>query len=297
MLAFALAAVVPGAPALAAKDPPIAAWSTVEEKNLLAGKAAIQPTEGYIFLRSMGRFTGAFLRVPDEQDRADYGVVFENAFAKAEKSYAVRMKYWDAEVKFAHQRRLTPPPKPVEPKRETFPAGDIALRLHVQVGPMFLFSKSSDTEEVSYLNSVKPGTYIYYGPVFTWAYGVGGGTCYCMGSVRFEVKAGQITDLGNFLSVAADAASQPTPDLPPKVIPAAAATPTYGLPPSLASYPSARAEFHASGKVNNIYGITVSRMPPVPGVLAYRRDIAVDVATGQDAGLGLGAKPVVAALP
>lgn len=48
---------------------------------------------------------------------------------------------------------------------------------------------------------------------------------------------------------------------------------------AMAAGPEA-AVFTASGKFNNIYGVMVSRLPPVPGVLAYDRDRVIDAKSG-----------------
>lgn len=289
-LAFAAALSLAGlaSPARADKDPPPAPTMAIEEKNLVSGKYKIDPAQGYIFLRTDGRSNGAFVRIPDEQDLADYTAVFERSFAKAVKTYESQAAGYEKAVTFAQQRNLIVPLKPVKPERETYSVGDIGQRTLVNVGPMYAFSKNAATDEYSYLQQVKPGTYIYYGPVFVGANGVGSGVCFCMGSVRFEVKAGQITDLGDFLSVAPDQTAQVPSDMDPKLVSRlhGPGTPRYGLPASLAAYPSARAEFHASGKLNNFYGLMVSRMQPVPGVLAYQRDVAIDVVSGERVVLG-----------
>jgi hypothetical protein len=286
LLAAALGLTSTATPVFAGdKDPAIAPTTAIEAKLLASGKQRIDPAKGYIFQRWNARASVLLLRVPDEQDYADYDLLIEKGFVKAVKSYQTQSAGYDADVRYARQHGLPVPAKPVEPKRETFTIADIANRMLIGVGPTYVFEKAAGTDEVSYLQEVKPGTYIYYGPMFGGPNGYFG-TCYCMGGVRFEVKAGQITDLGNFLNVAPDYAAQVTPDIGPKVVLAKAAEPTYGLPAALASYPSARAEFHASGKLNNIFKATVSRMPPVPGVLAYDRDVAVDVATGAKSEFG-----------
>lgn len=64
----------------------------------------------------------------------------------------------------------------------------------------------------------------------------------------------------------------------------------FGVPDPLKAFPYAEADFRAYGKLDNFYGLSVGRMPPVPGVLAYDRDKVVDlkaaaapVASGPDA--------------
>jgi hypothetical protein len=277
---------------LLAPSAALAQGKPVEEKNVLAGKTPLDPASGYIFLHANGRTNGLFLRVPDDATRAEYQKDWEEAFAKAEKKYPGQLKRWENDVLVAKQTKKALPEKPLPPSRETFSIGAIELRDMVSFGPMFVFSKAED--KFSYLTAVKPGTYIYYGPLY-YAPGLApAGMCYCMGTIRFEVKPGMVTDLGNFLIAAPklappyDYSSQiwmkdneeriakgKEPSLVPQQL-------TFGLPDSLKAWPSAQAEFHASGKLNNYFGITITRMPPVPGVLDYKRDAVIDARTGAE---------------
>lgn len=271
--------------------PALAGAESVEEKNLISGKAKFDPAMGYIYQSSPGRTYGVFLREPDDATRADYQADWDEAFAKAQKKYASALKRWESDVRLAQQMSKKAPDKPIEPTRETFSIGPILMRDMFGFGPMFVFSKS-DTQ-FAYLNAVKPGTYIYYGPLLYAPGQPVGGYCYCMGTVRFEVKPGVITDLGNFLIAGSKAA--PPYDystlmfmkqneeraakgkdtwVPPEL--------KFGLPETLGKYPSARAEFQASGKLNNFFGVLVTRMPPIPGVLDYRRDTVIDARTGAE---------------
>ncbi|MFM5884732.1 MAG: hypothetical protein ACKOQ3_05290, partial [Novosphingobium sp.] len=56
----------------------------------------------------------------------------------------------------------------------------------------------------------------------------------------------------------------------------------YGVPASLKALPAVQAELHANGKLNNHFGLPIDRIPPIPGVLGYRRDTVLDLRTGQD---------------
>ena len=269
----------------------LANGKAVEEKNVLSGKASLDPEMGYIFLHADNRTNGMFLRMPDDSTRAEYLTDWEEAFAKEEKKYPDKLRRWEIDVAIARQTKSAPPEKPLPPDRETFSVGAIELRDVVSYGPQFVFSKG---ERFSYLTEVKPGTYIYYGPIFYGPGLVPAGSCYCMGSVKFEVKAGVVTDLGN--SLIASPRREPPYDVGTQVMlkmeedriakGKSSILPTqdvaYGVPESLKDWPVVQAELHASGKINNFYGINVNRMPPIPGVLAYRRDTVIDVQTGED---------------
>jgi hypothetical protein len=126
---------------------------------------------------------------------------------------------------------------------------------------------------------VEPGEYTYFGPILYLPGTPVFGVCYCMGSVKFEAKAGQITSLGDFLSLGwADRAALEQSTFERELLPDRPAKPTdWSVPQSLAKYPNVKAELRASGKRNNFLRALVGRMPPVPGVLAYNRDVPVDL--------------------
>lgn len=282
---LAAAAAITLIPALAAAD-------AVEEKHVLTGKATLDPAMGYMFLQAAGRTYGLFLREPDDATRAEYQAEWDEAFAKAQKKYVSALKSWEGRAAIARQTKQKVPDKPEEPTRETFSIGPILMRDMVSFGPMYVYTKS-DTQ-ITYLNAVKPGTYIYYGPLLYAPGQPVGGMCYCMGTVRFEVKAGVITDLGNFL-IAGPKLTPPydystqmglkqneervAKGKDPLWVPQEVA---FGVPDSLSKLPTVRAEFHASGKLNNYFGVLVTRMPPIPGVLDYRRDAVIDARTGSE---------------
>lgn len=287
---FAIAALIAATPALA--ETPELKTGPVEEKALATGKAKLDPAVGYIHVQAQSRIYGTFLRVPDDATRAAYQEDWEKAFAKAQKKYESAIKSWESAAKMAKQTKAKVPAKPVEPTRETFAIDPIELRDMVSFGPMFVFSKT-DTR-FDYLNAVKPGTYIYYGMVMAAPNMPAAGICNCMGSVKFEVKAGKVTDLGNFLYAAPK--GEPPFDYATlqaqkwaaerkakgKDVPAINSEIAFGLPESLKDWPVEKAEFQASGKINNFFLLPITRLAPVPGVLAYRRDTVVDVKTGQD---------------
>lgn len=290
--AFAAAAALSLIPAAALADE--FKPGPVEEKHVIAGKAKLDPAAGYIFVQATGRTFGTFLRVPDEQTRAEYEADWQEAFAKAQKKYVSAFKNWETALKARQTNSgVQVPPKPVEPSRETVQIGAIELRDMVSFGPMFIYNKGED--RFAYLHKVKPGTYVYYGPVSALPNMPAYGSCNCMGSVRFEVKPGTITDLGNSLA-AAPVAEPPydvqTADMLRRAQEKAAKdgesagfapmTVAYGLPDTLKAWPSIRGELSASGKMNNYFGLTITRMPPIPGVLGYRRDAVLDLRTGAE---------------
>ncbi|WP_428682498.1 hypothetical protein [Sphingopyxis sp.] len=269
--------------------PGLASAQAVEEKNLLSGKASIDAESGYLFVRGPVRQMGMILRLPDAETIADYEKDWAEAFAKVKAKYPSKLAGWYHRAGTARKEgREYRYEKPVEPTEENFSIGPIEFRGAVSFGPQFVFAKGKDVEEYSYLMELKPGRYAYYGPVWMAANGASAGACYCMGTVAFDVKRGVITDAGNFFLVG----SGLDPDFPSASGPTSGSElglyrPTglsgqygplaFGLPEILKKYPNEQADFRAYGKLDNVYGITIARMPPVPGVLAYDRDRIVDL--------------------
>ena len=265
----------------------------IEEKNMIAGKAKLDSAKGYIFVSGTERQFGTFLRVPDDDTRAAWQKDWDKAFTKAQKRYASALAQWQSDSKLAEQTKSKPRDKPEEPTRETFTIDPLDLRDAVSFGPMFVYAKG---DRVSYLNAVKPGTYIWYGPLMVVPAGASG-TCWCMGSVRFEVKPGVVTNLGDTLWTKPRFAGQQ--DITLQLAGAkfaersqtaraevAAGGTHIDLPATLKDWPTEVPVLQALDKLNNYYGAMVSRLPPVEGVLAYQRDRVIDVATGEEVANG-----------
>jgi hypothetical protein len=145
--------------------------------------------------------------------------------------------------------------------------------------------------EVTMLTAVKPGTYILAGvAAASWAMkSIGMMTAsLCMGTVKFEAKAGVVTDLGAILAAYDD---EPTaiPELAKVVTgksngitsgfgpypytvavrPAGAAT---AVPGTLGNLPRAPADYRAMRAFPNYAGAPISRLAPLPGVLDYDKE-------------------------
>lgn len=269
------------------------AAAQISERDVEKGKITLKPDLGYLFLRSPGRLAGTFIRVPDAAEIEKYRADRAAELAKQHAAYVTKLARWERNDVRNRQDRITSPPKPVEPTDENLDFPTLQSQLINSFGPTYAYSKNDDTGEFTYLTLLKPGRYIWYGPVFWDANQGHVGACLCMGSVQFDVVAGQVTDLGNFLSAAPRTQDQPTAGMgeisfanglmnSSFSLEGKATAVTYGLPASLAAWPVRTAEFHASGKMDNIFGVMISRMAPVPGVLAYRRDVVIDERTGAE---------------
>lgn len=225
----------------------------------------IDPARAYVFYRSAEKVSIRVLREVTPMQRRAWESERAGAYAKARAKYERQYASWQKED--AAWRRLpknqrvgNPAPiKPDEVNQETFgfPAPELSNFTDFTAGPQL----SKDAGGYTYLIAVDPGIYSIYGQVVVGSNGVAG-KCLCMGSVKFEAKPGRIVDLGQI----------DYPTIEP-------ATPSMPLPAKLKGLPVEPADFHAAAKVPNYFGILIDRMPAMPGVLRYERDIPVDVKT------------------
>lgn len=260
---------------------------SISESDVISGKAKPDPQSGYILIDGSRAVTGIFMRIPDAVTRAAWEQDRKLALTKALSRYAVDVSDWQATVDLNKMRgyKGVYPSKPAEPTIDTVSVTPLETRDLATFGPQFRYTKGA---HVTFLTAVKPGTYYWTGP---W-----GGPCMCMGTVEFEVKAGVVTNLGNMLwalprqegnmtvarlaaqqkaELRAEAGKKPQPD------PSAPPPLDITLPDSLKAWPVVTAELHAHGKFNNYAAVVVSRLDPIPGVLAYSRDTVIDERTGQ----------------
>lgn len=143
-------------------------------------------------------------------------------------------------------------------------------------------------DEDTYLVEVKPGRYVIAGLSDKALSDTE--TCMCMGTVRFEARAGVITDLGHLLTDRVDQLST-IPELRAVTgrggringllfLLVASIRPdgqTASVPAPLQGLPRVPADFRAVGKFPNQFAQTVNRMAPIPGVLAYDEDRVIDL--------------------
>jgi hypothetical protein len=261
----------------------------IEEKNLLSGKVKYDSKLAYVFVRAPVRQAMMLLRLPDEADVIEYEKAWAEALLKAKKKYKSQIQTYEYDLKASKKYQTRVPARPIEPTEKNFSIEAIELMNVVSIGPQFVFSKTKgdDEKDFTYLHAVKPGRYVYYGPIFLSPNAGYAGFCYCMGTVSFEVKAGQVADTGNFFLVAPSAdpdfkSSEPISASEsglyrPQELTKLYGPLTYGLPESLKTWPNMVPDWKAHGHLDNFYGVTVVRMPPIPGVLAYNRDKVVDL--------------------
>lgn len=262
----------------------------IQEKHLLSGKEKLDPQSGYILISTPTEMHGTFMRIPDASDWEYYRKTREARLEEAKKEYPGKLATWQKQADRAVMEGRKPFPRPVEPNAETFSIGPIERFMRDSFG-IYQFSKDKKVPVYRYLIGVKPGTYAWFGPTVPGIAFPNPDYCNCMGTVKFEVKAGVITDLGDFLMTVArrdgltgkdkvDAAGGVFSTSRDGQGEVGAEAARYGVPPSLSALPAVRAEFHASGKINNFDNITVNRVRPIPGILGYDRDTVIDLRTG-----------------
>lgn len=264
----------------------IALAEPIEEKNLQSGKDQITADNGYIFMYGEDRFSGVFLKLPNADDIAEYEADWEEEFTKAREKYERKIASYERDVERARGSNMAMPEEPFEPTAENFGIDPIELRNIVSFGPQYVYAKgkSKRGKTFSYLEQVEPGTYVYYGPIAMSSGAAPMGHCLCMGSIQFEVKPGIITNVGEALQIGGNITESMNFDHDGAAI-ATGLEPypikyvDYDLPEYLQQYESEIADFRASKKYPNYFGIAMERMRPMEGILAYERDQPIDVKT------------------
>ena len=259
----------------------------------------LDPTKSYLIVQtssasSMFSFPITFVRKAEKADIDDYVKRRAAALEKARAKWVKKHAEWSASAeawdKMSSEARgkTARPVEPVEPTdlNLAFPALD--RENMVTIGPFNRFSKAGGRS--TFLHLVRPGRYVFYGPV-NIAAGVGG-TCMCMGSIAFDVKPGQIVYAGmmklNWMDERAKAKAEGRPlpktefDLPDamNMISWDVPTSTEGLDTRLSSYKISVADLQASGRIPNYFGLQIDRLTEIPNILRYDRDRIIDGRTG-----------------
>ncbi|HEX2592857.1 MAG TPA: hypothetical protein VHL34_15250 [Rhizomicrobium sp.] len=219
-----------------------------DQSDVVPVMPSLQPDKGYVLVRSFHERVGGLFK-----STAWYSPLLIRVLSPQELEHAK-----------AIQKTNTDDPSDFMDPNVAIPIGK---------GPIAL-----DGNKDYQLVAVRPGTYIIGG----LASGVGVSTFFAMGTVKFEVKAGTITDMGTMFS-ASDAAPTTIPALTKVVLGKpigdtanpfdVVIDPTLAdIPPVLASYPHVMADYHAYGPFPNYLGAPLNRLTPLAGVLAYDKD-------------------------
>lgn len=165
------------------------------------------------------------------------------------------------------------------------PSFDAAARL-IRTDSRHPFA--DDDGRRSYLLEVPPGNYVIVAVTYRRMPAIG--TCLCMGTLRFEARAGVVNDLGFLLGAIED---EPTrlPELAAftgsqswtHTAPALAimtvrpSSEAMSIPAALNSLPIVRADYRAVAKFPNYFRTMINRIPPVRDILDYDGDRALDL--------------------
>lgn len=285
-----LASLTLASPAVAGDKNPV-----FVESKFVKDKPAVtlDPGKAYILLRTDMPVQLTLMRVPNAGEQAVYDKLRAAAFAEAVEKYPrEREKYekrralYASEVAHAAKMgkpkpRLRLPDEPVEPTESNFEFTPFGLMAMFTIGPIGRFAKGEGGAS-TYLQEVTPGEYRIYGPTSAPVGAAPVGTCFCMGSVKFEARAGEIVDMGVIFAKgvepdkapAGDSAMPKLMDIPDYLAPAPAG---MALDPRLAQLTVRRAAYRPVGKLPNYFGVAVGRIPAMPGVLRYERDRIVDL--------------------
>lgn len=284
-------------PALAKKEKVVfVTASAVKDQPALT----LDPARAYVLIRSNVAMPLHLMRIPSSENQVKYDALKAEAFAEAREKYAKKKADYE-KAKAAYEKakaaydksprtvlKPVPPVELVEPTEANFEFIPFGLMTGVSIGPLFRFAKGEGGAS-TYLHEITPGKYRIYGTLSVLPSAGATGGCFCMGSVAFEVKAGQVTDLGYLRALMPDEVKPQDGDATRlfdgekvagyQFIQAAPAS--WTLDPRLSSATIVPAKFWPVGKMPNYFGVSVGRMPPIAGVMRYDRDRIVDLTAAQ----------------
>jgi hypothetical protein len=244
----------------------------------------LDPAQAYIYFRSYDRASYVFLREVTEAEQADHDQRRATALAEARERYPRELRRWEFAEGECRDNRFAMcgnrRPRPVEPTEANFAFAPPELDNFVGNG--FRPRLVNDGGWSGWLIAVEPGTYSLYGTGGIVGGRLQDGWCYCMGSVRFAARAGEITDIGEVQAVPESGRARLTPEdfalghLEQLAVPGD----SLPVPPQFAQLPVVRAELRAADRMPNYFGMHITRLAPIPGVLDYRRDVVIDVRSG-----------------
>lgn len=265
LLFYSAMAMLADIPPALAKDPVFVVSKPVSDKPAVT----LDPSLGYVLLRADVQTPMHLMRLPSAQDQQAYDAMRSAALQKEKKKYPGKVTSYKSdlatyELLKKNNKSLKPPEPPIEPTEENFVFTPFNLLAGASIGPMNRFSKGENGKSV-YLQSITPGTYRIYGLLSVAPGQAAVGTCFCMGSVKFTVKAGEIVDLGSISRVGS-------------LIPFGA---DDEIDPRLRDWPISPADYRAVGKLPNYFGLTLGRITPIAMVIRYNRDRIIDLAAEQ----------------
>lgn len=267
------------APALAKEKPPVfVETAPVKDKPVVA----LDPAKAYVLLRSDVSTPLFLMKVPSAEDQAAYDRLRAAALAESQAKYARKLAVYRRDVAIAKDTpNMMMPDKPVEPTEANFQFVPFGMMASVGIGPINRFAKSKESS--TYLQELTPGNYRIYGLIAATPGVASIGVCFCLGSVKFEATAGEITDLG-VMEVGTPAPRIPGDSSRPADLSGqklfVPVPPGTAPDPRLATARIVPARYRPVGKLPNYLGLTITRLPAIPGVMRYDRDRIVDLTVG-----------------
>lgn len=257
----------------------------------------IDPTKGYLLVNAQFAVALTLIREPTAAEIEQWNADRAEALADAQRRYVRQLRRYESDLRLyrsarsSGNRSVREPEVPVEPTEESFQFTPIELRQMYSFGPQNRFAKSGGSVMVvsgnsTYLTQLPAGTYHLYGPVSVLPNGGAAGYCLCMGTVSFELAAGQITNLGEIINPLARRAAtfgespvpvQMDPDTSVTAFGIEPATATSAVDPRLSSFTVVPATLRPGRRFANWYGLAVDRISPIAGIIAYRRDQMIDL--------------------
>lgn len=271
----------------------------------------IDPTKAYLLVNAEFALSLTLIREPTPSEIEQWNADRAEALVDAQRRYVRQVRRYESDLRLyraaqsSGNRSVRQPEIPVEPTDATFQFTPIELRQMYSFGPQNRFAKSGGSVMVvsgnsTYLTQLPAGTYHLYGPVSVMPNGGAMGYCLCMGTISFELPAGQITNLGEVINpLAQRAATFGEQPVPPQMEPDSSVT-AFGLEPAttssavdprLSNLTVVPAVLRPGRRFANWYGLAVDRISPITGVIAYRRDQMVDLSAA------VATPPVEAATP
>jgi hypothetical protein len=264
-----------------------------------AGTAvSVKSDRAYILFRTKRSLAKAaispvLLRAPTGEEMTRYDTARAQAFEQAapklrEARAKILARKASAEAASKPFKEAVPP----EPALDNFEfAWDGAINIeNAELGKPYLKGATEET----YLMEMRPGDYVVYGASFGGILKPGLHVCFCLGTVGFTAKAGEITDLGYWLSdvvkmrsnipeLASESNFGPSSDpflvlIGGTVRPA---TPGLTVPMGIPAATVKAAEYRAIGRYFNPGAMGINRLVAVPGVLGYDRGKVIDLRSGQ----------------
>lgn len=248
----------------------------------------LRADRAYIFYRTPNRTSFRFVREPDAAELAAHAAARTEAFERARTRSERRLTQWRQGREMCRPGstdRRCHEPRPAVVTEDTFEYPSVLEDNFVgnEYRPRLIHQEAWS----GWLIAVEPGTYALYGEIVETTNGMSG-VCYCMGSVRFEARGGQITDVGEIVGVPAD--QQGNVDLQNfrlgHFVTVAPWNASMRSPTQFANLQVAPAELRAADKMPNHFGIPITRLAPIEGVLGYERDRVIDLRAAGPAGGG-----------